>query len=160
MQRIYGWSPKGEKCIMEPKDKKPRKRFSLELAISASKIVAWELVEGAFNKERFINYINQKLLPHCKRKIHKPVLLMDNVRFHHSKDVKQLLSDHCITPLYNPPYHPDSNPIEMLFAFIKALIRKDPPESIEDLKYKLKTILEHKIDSGMLNRMFRHSELC
>ena len=42
-------------------------------------------------------------------------LLQDNVRFHHSKIVKQYAAENNIGMNYIPPYSPIFNPIEMSF---------------------------------------------
>ena len=157
MTQHHGWSLAGEKCFLTTKNKLAKKRYSLMLAISSSKVVAWQVRAGAYNKQKFIQYINRKLLPQCRRMDFDPVLLMDNVGFHHSKEVKELLTSNRISLLYNPPYHPDSNPIEMLFAFIKAKYRKKPAADVYGLRIKLKKIFD-AIDPAMLDRIFRHSE--
>jgi putative transposase len=45
--------------------------------------------------------------------------------------------------LYLPPYSPDFNPIEQVFAKLKALLRRAAPRSFEAIIAALKTILEH-----------------
>ena len=158
MTRHHGWAPVGQKCVVTPDHTIARERFSLMLSISSTKVVAWEVVKGSYNQERFLEYIDRALVPNLKRRSHKQVVLMDNCPFHHSKRVKAALYNNNLDILYNPPYNPDSNPIEMLFAFIKGKIRKAPAKSESGLKRKLKNILDH-IDPAMLNRIFRHSEL-
>ena len=44
--------------------------------------------------------------------------------------------------LYLPPYSPDLNPIEMLFAKLKALLRKAAERTVEDLWNRIGSILE------------------
>ena len=61
---LYGWSRKGTKCIVFPrKSRRSRKRFSLLLATSNQQVLAWQLVEGSFNKQRFMTFLEHKLLP-------------------------------------------------------------------------------------------------
>lgn len=40
------------------------------------------------------------------------IIVMDNMRSHHAKIVKQVLDESEINDLYLPPYSPDLNPIE------------------------------------------------
>lgn len=54
----------------------------------------------------------------------KKYLLMDNARNYHSKIVLDYIqtTDHKI--IYNVPYCPEFNPIEMVFSKFKSLMRK------------------------------------
>ena len=45
------------------------------------------------------------------------VLVMDNAGWHHAKDLKMPGN---VTPLYLPPYSPELNPIERLWAYLKS----------------------------------------
>ena len=45
------------------------------------------------------------------------VLVMDNAGWHHSKDLRMPAN---ITPLFLPPYSPELNPIERLWAYLKS----------------------------------------
>ena len=66
------------------------------------------------------------------------IVVMDNMRSHHAKVVKNLLDEKHIQYLYLPPYSPDYNPIENMWSKIKANMRKQKvraadllPEAIE-----------------------------
>ncbi|MBS6709623.1 MAG: transposase, partial [Blautia sp.] len=47
------------------------------------------------------------------------IIVMDNMRSHHAKAVKQLLDSSKVTYLYLPPYSPDLNPIEKMWSKLK-----------------------------------------
>ena len=49
-----------------------------------------------------------------------PVLIVNNVRFHHCKEIKDYLQLENVTVVYLPPYSPDLNPIENVFSCIKS----------------------------------------
>jgi transposase len=49
---------------------------------------------------------------------------MDNVAYHKTNKVKELLRQHNITALFQPPYSPDLNPIEHSWFYLKQGIRK------------------------------------
>ena len=53
------------------------------------------------------------------------IIVMDNMRSHHAKVVKQLLDSSKVTYLYLPPYSPDLNPIEKMWSKLKAFLRKE-----------------------------------
>jgi transposase len=52
------------------------------------------------------------------------IVVMDNLASHKVAGIKQAIEDSGAELRYLPPYSPDLNPIEQLFAKIKALLRK------------------------------------
>ena len=51
---------------------------------------------------------------------------MDNASFHKSNQVKRLIESVGGKLMYSPPYSPDMNPIEHVWANLKQLIRVHP----------------------------------
>ena len=51
-------------------------------------------------------------------------LVMDNLRAHHSKEVRDVLNNKWINILFSPPYSPRCNPIEKVFGILKPMYRK------------------------------------
>jgi len=58
---------------------------------------------------------------------------MDNLSSHKRPKVAALIEAAAASLLYLPPYSPDFNPIEKLFAKFKALLRKAAERTIEGL---------------------------
>ena len=52
---------------------------------------------------------------------------------HHGEDVRELVEDYGCELLYLPTYSPDLNPIEHLFAKLKAFIKSLRPQTLDDL---------------------------
>ena len=52
------------------------------------------------------------------------VVVMDNLAAHKVSGVREAIEAAGASLLYLPPYSPDLNPIEQLFAKLKALLRK------------------------------------
>ena len=52
------------------------------------------------------------------------IILIDNVRFHHSKEIKSYAKTKNWDLLYIPPYSPWFNPIENIFSMVKNKYRK------------------------------------
>ena len=52
------------------------------------------------------------------------MVVLDNLAAHKVKGVRQAIAAAGASILYLPPYSPDLNPIEQLFAKVKALLRK------------------------------------
>ena len=80
--------------------------------------------------EKFKRYLETDLLPHLKD---NSVLVMDNMKSHHAKAVKNLLDSSGIRYIYLPPYSPDLNPIEKLWSKVKALLRKFKARTLDAL---------------------------
>lgn len=62
-------------------------------------------------KERFAEYLKTMLLPTLSK---TDIIVIDDMRSHHAKIVKQVLDESGINYLYLPPYSPDLNPIEKM----------------------------------------------
>jgi transposase len=158
MVRKYGWSRVGEKCLVIPENgRKRRERHSLMMAVSSGEVVAWQLVEGSFNKLRFLSFLETHLLPAMAVRPHLTRLLMDNVAFHHSKEVRALLDEHDLPDpiIFNPPYHPDTNPVEMVFSVLKNSTRKREPGNGEEIEEAIRDVIA--LDTFNLPGMFRHA---
>jgi len=58
---------------------------------------------------------------------------MDNARFHKKSVIEEIIKDTEHEVLFLPPYSPDFNPIETVFANIKNRRRVDPSCPLETL---------------------------
>ena len=58
---------------------------------------------------------------------------MDNLAAHKVPGVREAIQAVGASLLYLPPYSPDLNPIEQMFAKLKALLRKAAERSIDGL---------------------------
>jgi transposase len=69
----------------------------------------------------FRAYVEQFLAPALER---GDVVVLDNLAVHKVDGVRQAIAAAGASILYLPPYGPDLDPIEQLFAKLKALLRK------------------------------------
>ena len=68
-----------------------------------------------------VHYLKNPLIP----TLHEgDIVVMDNMRTHHVKEVQTLLQRAGMKLLYLPAYSPDLNPIENMWSKIKAILRK------------------------------------
>jgi transposase len=72
--------------------------------------VASEFRRGAYNSESFAEFIENNLVEYFVSNPEK-ILIMDNARFHHSRNVIQKLNILGIIHMFLPPYSPQLNPI-------------------------------------------------
>ncbi len=70
------------------------------------------------------------------------IVVMDNLSSHKGPAVQALIEGAGAHLLYLPPYSPDFNPIEYLFAKIKALLRREAARTIETLWAAFGRIIE------------------
>ena len=85
---------------------------------------------GGTTVERFKQYLETDLLPHLNG---DSILVMDNMKSHHAKAVKNLLDRSGIRYIYLPPYSPDLNPIEKLWSKVKSFLRKFKARTLDAL---------------------------
>ena len=116
----YGWSKLGTRCYGE-KIYQHKRRISMIAGLRESKIIAPVIFEGTCNKELFESYIEQMLVPELKP---GQFVVMDNINFHKSEKVKNLIESAKCSILFLPTYSPDMNPIENRWFIIKNNIRK------------------------------------
>jgi transposase len=147
MLPLYGWNVKGKK--LEMKVNALKKRYTLICAISNKRIIQYKIINGSANAEHFKDFLMD-----LTKTVENKYLLMDNARIHHSKLVKEYVSNTSNKQLFNVPYMPQYNPIEHIFSILKDHIRKI---KINGNGNKLKNGMEHKlkkISKKIINNCF------
>ncbi|MGZ8955555.1 MAG: transposase [Methylovulum sp.] len=71
-------------------------------------------------------------------------------------EVQDIIEDRGAAIKYPPPYRPDLNPIEQIFATFKALLRKAAERTYDKLWRIMGKLLEHVHADECLN-FFKHS---
>lgn len=61
------------------------------------------------------------------------ILIMDNVSFHKTDEVKELITLSGFEYMFLPPYSPFLNPIENMFSKWKEHVRRGNPENEQNL---------------------------
>ncbi|MBB4200073.1 hypothetical protein CCR94_04540 [Rhodoblastus sphagnicola] len=83
------------------------------------------------------------------------VVIMDNLPAHKVAGVRVIIEKTGARLLYLPPYSPDLNPIEMMFAKLKALLRKAKERTVDELWRRIGVILAD-FSSLECSNFFRH----
>lgn len=120
MTRLYGWGPKDERLV----DATPHAAWQTKTFVGGlreSGVVAPLVLDGPMNGEAFLAYVQQMLVPELKP---GDVVVMDNLSAHKVKGVEPAIREAGASVMYLPPYSPDLNPIEKMFAKLKAHLRK------------------------------------
>lgn len=86
----------------------------------ARKIIAPYVFNGYTDAERFNGWVENCLVPSLKP---GQTVIMDNASFHKGQKTRELIEKAHCKVLYLPPYSPDFNPIENVWAVIKSLYK-------------------------------------
>lgn len=117
----YGYNLKGQRLTVNVNLKKFLKKKTLLMAISKYKIVNYKIYqEKGINKVIFYDYMNELIRTN---NISGKIFLMDNVSFHKTNELRNLMTETSNRLLFIPPYSPEYNPIEEVFSSLKAYVR-------------------------------------
>ena len=120
MVRSHGRCPKGQRLI----GKQPWghwKTTTFTAGLRADGLTAPFVLDGAMNRDAFLAYVRTNLAPTLKP---GDIVIMDNLPSHKGEAVRKAIEAAGAARVLLPPYSPDLNPIEMVFAKLKALLRK------------------------------------
>jgi transposase len=127
MTRTHGRSPRGERLVA----KAPHGRWrtlTFLAALRCDRIDAPCVIDGPINGESFLAYVEQVLVPALKP---GDVVIIDNLGSHKGKAVRRAIRAAGAKLFFLPPYSPDLNPIEQVFAKLKTLLRKAAERTVE-----------------------------
>lgn len=142
MTRRYGRCPSNRRLVA----KAPYghwKTTTFVAGLRKSGITAPLVRDGPMTGAAFRAYAEQFLAPALKP---GDVIVMDNLSAHKAASIRQAIESVGASVLYLPPYNPDLDPIEQLFAKIKAILRKFAARSIEALWNTIRMALERCYD--------------
>ena len=138
MTRTRGWCRKG----LPLKAKVPQghwKTMTFLAALRHDRIAAPCVFDGPINGERFLAWVQQALAPTLNP---GDVVIMDNLSSHKSPAIRKAIRDAGARLFFLPPYSPDLNPIEQVFAKLKTLLRKADERTIDATWRRIGKLLE------------------
>src|SRR5580704_11382150 len=97
-------------------------------ALRCDRIDAPCVIDGPINGDSFLAYVEQMLVPTLKP---GDIVIIDNLGSHKSKAVRRAIRAAGARLFFLPPYSPDLNPIEQVFAKLKTLLRKAAERTID-----------------------------
>lgn len=139
MTPIRGWAPRGRKLLA----KVPHGRWKTMNFIGAlrcDRIAAPYVLDGPINGLTFTAWVEQCLVPTLAP---GDVVILDNLASHKGKAARQLIRAVGARLLFLPPYSPDLNPIEQVFAKLKLLFRKAAERSVEASWQRIGSLLDN-----------------
>ena len=138
----YGYSKKGKEILKITKHSKNKERLTLLSSISKDSL-KYIIIKGSINSDIYLKFIKDNKEYYKNRN-----LVQDNARIHHSKKVKNYCVENNINMVYNPPYTPEFNPIELIFNKLKTEFRKITHKNIkEEITYCLNKIYKEDVNN-------------
>ena len=129
MARRYGRSPSDRRLVAVVPHGHWR-TTTFVAGLRQTGIVAPLVLDGPMTGPAFCAYVEQFLAPALEP---GDVVVLDNLAARRVDGVRQAIAAAGASILYLPPYSPDLNPIEQLFAKLKALLRKVAARTRDEL---------------------------
>ena len=120
MTRTHGWCARGERLLAKAPYGHWRTMTFLA-ALRCDRVDAPCVIDGPINGSSFLAYVEQILAPTLQP---GDVVIIDNLASHKSRAVEKAIRATGARLLFLPPYSPDLNPIEQVFAKMETLLRK------------------------------------
>ena len=114
------------------------------------------LLVGPINGPAFIAWVEQSLVPQL---VAGDIVVMDNLSSHKVAGVKAAIEGAGAALRYLPPYSPDFNPIEQVFAKLKTLLRSTQARTLESLWTSIGSLLE-RFSLDECKNYIRHCGYC
>jgi len=156
-QHGRSYAPKGK----TPIKRSMAKRFSVNMisTVTNKGKVEFMIYTGSMNADKLIEFMKQLI----KNKSQKIFLILDNLRVHHSKIVKQWVNENIdkIELFYLPSYSPEKSPDEYLNCDLKyGLSDKPAPKNKEQLKNNIENHMNMLVNNNeRIEKYFNHKDI-
>jgi transposase len=151
MTRRWAWADVGERAL----GRAPNghwKTTTFLAGLAADNLVAPWVLDGPMNGEAFRAYVEHALVPELKP---GDIVILDNLSSHKDAEAARLIAAAGAQLLFLPPYSPDLNPIEMMFAKLKQLLRRAEARTVETLYAAIGRLLD-EITPAECSNYIRH----
>lgn len=138
MTRRYGRAETGKRCVAVV----PHghwKTTTFVAGLRCDQVTAPMVADGPMDGAMFLAYVKTFL---CPTLTPGDVVIADNLSCHKVAGVAEAITAVGAELVHLPPYSPDLNPIEKLFAKLKALLRKGAKRRVEALWVEIGNILD------------------
>ena len=155
MARRGGRAPRGERLRAGiPYGHWKTTTFLAGLRITG--MMAPMVLDGPINRLAFQAYVEQVLIPTLAP---GSIVVMDNLSAHKSPSIAAMLHAAGAELWYLPPYSPDLNPIEFMWAKVKAALRRAKARTQQTLFEAIANALED-VTPEQSHGFFCHSIVC
>jgi transposase len=138
MAPLRGWAPVGQRLNA----KVPYGHWRTMTFIAAlrhDRIDAPFVFDQPINGDCMLAWVEQVLCPTLQA---RDVVVMDNLSSHKRPEIRRAIRQTGAQLIFLPPYSPDLNPIEQMFAKLKHLLRKAAERTHEATWRKIGTLLD------------------
>jgi transposase len=152
MGRSHAWVLPGEEYV-EPRPMNWGDNLSLIGAVRLGGWVALGTQWKAVRATDFTAWVRDRLAP----RVHPgDIVLLDNLRAHKAPAVAELIHRRGAVLKFLPPYSPDFNPIEAVWALVKKYIRAFAPRTAAALRRAARAA-RHAVNADHCYRFFTHA---
>ncbi len=109
-------------------------------ALRHDRITAPCVIDGPINGESFRAYVEQLPVPTLQP---GDIVVMDNLGSHKGPAIRRAIRAAGARLVFLPPYSPDLNPIEQVFAKLKILLRKAEERTVDGVWRRIGNLLQH-----------------
>lgn len=152
MTRTRGWSRRGERLLAKAPFGRWR-TLTFLAALRHDRIDAPMLFDGPINGLKFRTYVEEVLVPTLAP---GDIVIIDNLGSHKGHAIRAAIRKAGAKLFILPPYSPDLNPIEMVFAKLKTLLRKAAARTEPGVLNALRQILDNFTQTECSNYL-RHA---
>jgi transposase len=138
MTRTGGWYAEGERLVGRVPHGH-RHTMTFVAALRCDGVYAPCVLDQPINGVSFLAWVVQFLVPTLRR---GDIVVMDNLGSHKSTAVRRAIRAAGAKLFFLPPYSPDLNPIELMFAKLKVLFRKAEARTVEAAWHAIGTVLD------------------
>ena len=117
----------------------PKRTLTFLAALRCDRLEAPCVIDGPINGHSFRAWVEQFLLPALKP---GDIVIMDNLGSHKGTLVRRTIRATGAKLFFLPPYSPDLNPIEQVFAKLKHLARKAAERSVDATWRRIGSLLD------------------
>jgi len=152
MARRYGRSWRGHRLVAHV----PYGHWKTTTFVAALRVdglTAPLVVDGPMNGAVFLAYTRQHLVPTLRE---RDLLILDNLAAHKVAGVREAIEGAGAQLIYLPPYSPDLNPIEQVFAKLKSLLRSAAERTVSGLETMIGKLLS-RFSPQECRNYFRHA---
>jgi transposase len=121
LTRTHAWTLSGQRATGSVPLKGNRLKLTVAGAIALDGPRCLMAYEGGTTSEAFMRFVREALVPSLRR---GDVVVMDNLGAHKTAEVRAAIEAAGATLLFQPPYHPELNPIELTWSKLKCVLRK------------------------------------
>jgi len=126
----FAWAMRGQKVYADKLGNAKKGRTNLIMALRGKTWLAPVLFTGSCDAQLVEAWMEHHLIPELTA---PSIMICDNAPFHRKERLKSIAAKHGHHLLFLPPYSPDFNPIEKVFALIKRYRLYNPSASLEQL---------------------------